>query len=153
MSKTCSSGTLADILSWVRKRTESTMAECHGWKAPRKVPDLCSKNGFSRVFSYLASALLFILPYLNTSPPPAFFFKRETKREADRESQAGSTLLVQSPTWGSISQTWDHDLSQNQEPDAQLTEPPRRPSKVTSWCTVSHPDILQREPSLTWTNA
>lgn len=29
--------------------------------------------------------------------------------------------------WSSIMETWDHDLSQNQESDAQLTEPLRCP--------------------------
>ena len=29
--------------------------------------------------------------------------------------------------WGLIPQPWDHDQSQNQELDAQLTEPARRP--------------------------
>ena len=37
--------------------------------------------------------------------------------ERERESQAGSTVSVQSPMWGYIPQPWDHDLSWNQESD------------------------------------
>ena len=45
------------------------------------------------------------------------------EREGKRESQANSVLLAQRLMWGLISQT----VSQNQELDAQSTEPPRHP--------------------------
>lgn len=32
---------------------------------------------------------------------------------------------MHSPTQASVPPLWDHDLSQNEEPDAQLSEPPR----------------------------
>ena len=35
-----------------------------------------------------------------------------------------------SPMRGSIPRPWGHDLSQNQESDVRLTEPPRRPSTL-----------------------
>ena len=35
--------------------------------------------------------------------------------------------------WGSVPQPWDHDLSQNQEADAQLTETPRNPQAPLLW--------------------
>ena len=46
---------------------------------------------------------------------------KAAEREGERESQASSTLSAQSPTWGLIPNTRDHDLSWNQESD---TEPP-----------------------------
>ena len=63
------------------------------------------------------------------------YFERERERESElgrgregeRESQADSTLPTQNPTWGLNSQLWNHDLSQNPESDAYLTEPPRCP--------------------------
>ena len=48
-------------------------------------------------------------------------------RRRERENPKQARHSVQSPTWGSILQPWDHDLSWNQESDAQLTEPPRCP--------------------------
>ena len=36
-------------------------------------------------------------------------------------------MLSENPTWGSIPQPWDQDLSQNQESDAEPTEPPMCP--------------------------
>ena len=51
----------------------------------------------------------------------------EGQRERERENLNKALHSVQRPTWGSISQPWDHDLGQNQELDAQPTEPPRRP--------------------------
>ena len=53
--------------------------------------------------------------------------ERERERERERESQADSTLTVQRPTQGSISQPQDHDLSQHQQSDAHQTEPPTCP--------------------------
>ena len=58
---------------------------------------------------------------------------RERERERERESQAGSML-------GSILWPWDHDLSQHQKLDAQLTEPPRRPSRS---CFIHGCSLLQ----------
>ena len=49
--------------------------------------------------------------------------KENLKQDPDSE---------QSLEWGSIPQTWDHDLSLNQESDAQPTKPPRRPNKADS---------------------
>ena len=47
------------------------------------------------------------------------------KRERKNCKQAPCSAW--NPTWGSISGPWDHDLSWNQESDAQPTEPPRGP--------------------------
>lgn len=41
----------------------------------------------------------------------------EEQRERERENLKQTLLWAQSPTWGSIPQPWDHDLSQNQESD------------------------------------
>ena len=51
-------------------------------------------------------------------------YEQDGQRERKRESQA-DLPWVQSPTWGSISVPWDHDLTQNQELAAQLSVPPR----------------------------
>ena len=62
-----------------------------------------------------------------------------SERERERESASGGGAerervnpkqapnSAQSPTWGSIPCPWDHELSRNQESDAELTEPPRHP--------------------------
>ena len=57
-----------------------------------------------RVFGLL---LLWVDKILKKKKISLFIFKRETMpvRETERESQAGSKLSAQSPTWGSISQT------------------------------------------------
>ena len=47
--------------------------------------------------------------------------QRERKRENLQQAPHSTWSLMQ----GSIPQPWDHDLSQNQELDAQPTEPPR----------------------------
>ena len=47
-----------------------------------------------------------------------------------RENLKQAPCPVQSPTWGSFPALWDHDLSQNQESDAHLTEPPGAPSGI-----------------------
>ena len=52
---------------------------------------------------------------------------RARGRERKRENLKQALCSAQSPMRGSIPQPWDHDLSQNQESDAQLTEPPRHP--------------------------
>ena len=63
------------------------------------------------------------------------FILRERKGEgAERESQAGSTLSVWSLTQGSIPRPWDHDLSQNQELDAQ----PTVSTKLPHYAVVIH---------------
>ena len=57
----------------------------------------------------------------------------ETEGEKDRERERKTEYLRQSPrvawglTHGSISQPCDHDLSQNQESETQLTEQPKYP--------------------------
>lgn len=43
----------------------------------------------------------------------------------ERESQVDSGAW--SATWGSISQSQDHDLSKNHELNTKQTEPPRHP--------------------------
>ena len=49
-----------------------------------------------------------------------FYFEREREwegrgeREREKESPAGPMLNAE-PTWGSISQPWDHDLSRIEE--------------------------------------
>lgn len=54
---------------------------------------------------------------------------------------------VQSPTQGSVSWPWHHDLSQNQELDTQATLPPRHPRstslvhQLTSHIRVSGPSL------------
>ena len=61
------------------------------------------------------------------------FFETQREREREREREEGERNLKQaahlawSPMRDSISQLWDHDLSQNQELDTQSTEPPRCP--------------------------
>ena len=63
------------------------------------------------------------------SLPRPFFFKfiyferkrvhgRGRESEGEKESQAGSVLLAQSPMQGLNSQLWDHNLSGNQESNA-----------------------------------
>ena len=55
-----------------------------------------------------------------------FFFFMFILRE--RNSQAGSALSAQSPTWGSnSSELCKYDLRQNQKSDVYLTESPRYP--------------------------
>ena len=41
----------------------------------------------------------------------------------ERESERENPKQMQSPTWGSIAQSWDHDLRRNQELDSQLSHP------------------------------
>ena len=50
--------------------------------------------------------------------------ERERERERAHASKAGCMLSTE-PNVGLIPQPCDHDLSLNQEPNAQLTEPPR----------------------------
>lgn len=63
------------------------------------------------------------------------FFFREGERESrsngggaegvgERENLNQASCPVQSPTWGSVLRSQDHDPSRNQESVAQLTEPP-----------------------------
>ena len=48
--------------------------------------------------------------------------REKEEKERDNPKQAPCSAL--SPTWGLIPQPWDHDQSQNQESDAQPTQPP-----------------------------
>ena len=48
--------------------------------------------------------------------------------EGQREKILSQLPAQCEPDAGSISQPQDHDLSQNQESDIQLTEPPRHPT-------------------------
>ena len=43
----------------------------------------------------------------------------------ERENPKQAPCSVQDPTWSVIPPVWDHDLSKNQQLDAQSTEPPR----------------------------
>ena len=52
----------------------------------------------------------------------------EGEGERKRENIKQPPHSVQSLTQGLIPRPWDHDLSRNQELDAQPTEPPRHPS-------------------------
>ena len=52
--------------------------------------------------------------------------KDEGQRER-RENVKQALHSAQRSRQGSIPRRWDHDLSQNQESDAQLTEPPGHP--------------------------
>ena len=52
----------------------------------------------------------------------------ERERERERESvPRSSTLPVQNPRGAGTHEVANNDLSQNQEPNAQPTEPPRHP--------------------------
>lgn len=67
-----------------------------------------------------------------------FFFLRDWERgwwggkvaegEGERESLAGSTHTQHRTRLG-FSQPWDPNLSQNPESDAQMNDPPRRPTE------------------------
>ena len=57
--------------------------------------------------------------------------EERAQREEQREKGKWTSCWAQSPMWGWIPRPWDHDLSQNQESDAQLTKPPRRPSFIS----------------------
>ena len=63
-----------------------------------------------------------------------YFREREStsggkgQREREKENLEQAVCSAWSPTWGLIPQLWDHELSRNQELDAQPTEPPRCPS-------------------------
>ena len=48
--------------------------------------------------------------------------------EGKRENLQQASCTVQSPIQGLIPRPWDHDLSRNQESDAQPAKPPRHPS-------------------------
>ena len=53
----------------------------------------------------------------------------EGQSEGEREYQAGSLLSAQSLCEGWTQKLWDHELSWNQESDAQLTQTPKCPLK------------------------
>ena len=75
-----------------------------------------------------------------------FFYFRESvsgvgeQRESNRENPKLAPHLTWNPMQGSIPQPWDHDLSRNQESDAQTTESPRHPAPVLvlSMSSVPH---------------
>ena len=56
----------------------------------------------------------------------------ERDRGRDRENSSQAPCSTQTPTRDLIPWPWDHDLSWNQESDAQLTEPPRCPTTCVS---------------------
>ena len=75
-----------------------------------------------------------------------FIYLSERQRDREREQVVGGAegegyeevknvqqvlCWVQSVVWGSVSRPWDHDLSQNQKLNTQLTEPPRCPTCET----------------------
>ena len=49
--------------------------------------------------------------------------ERQREREGERENLKQAPCSAQSLTWGSIPRSWDHDLSQDQDSDAQPTVP------------------------------
>ena len=56
--------------------------------------------------------------------------QREGGREGGRERILSRLHTAWSLMQGSVTQPWDHDLTQNQELNAQPTEPPRCPSSI-----------------------
>ena len=65
-----------------------------------------------------------------------FFIRRRGRvskggEEGEGENPKQAPRLARSPMQGSTLQRWDHDLSWNQELDAQQTEPPRCPTFST----------------------
>ena len=70
----------------------------------------------------------FILHFF-TMPVDYFRLRPLRSREGGRgkENMKWTLCSVWSLIWGSISRPGDHDRSQNQESDAQLTAPPRCP--------------------------
>ena len=72
--------------------------------------------------------LMFI--YLEREKKRTCTWVGEGQGEMEKENPKQSPCSVWSPKWGLIPWPWDYDLSQNQESDAQQTEPPRHPSKL-----------------------
>ena len=70
--------------------------------------------------------------------------REEGQRERERASQADSVLSTQpdSLTWDSISWSWAHNLSQNQESVTSQTELPRGPHLCEHRCLPSLSDPL-----------
>ena len=60
---------------------------------------------------------------------------RERERERERENPKQALCSARSPTQGSIPWPWDHDPSQNQDSNGQLTEPPRH-TKINFFRTL-----------------
>ena len=55
----------------------------------------------------------------------------EMVRGREIENLEQALCSAQSPMQGLILQSWDHDLSQNQEWDTQLTKPSTHPSNLS----------------------
>lgn len=83
--------------------------------------------------------LRFALPILHLALwdirvfPKMYLFSLEEARVGGRENFKQTPCCVWSPTWGSISRPWGHDLRRNQESDAQLTESPRCARCFSNW--------------------
>ena len=67
------------------------------------------------------------------------------EREGETESQAGSVLSAQRPSEARTPELQDHDLSRNQESDAQPTEPPRQ-----HHCICVYKLLCQTDVSIHW---
>ena len=84
-----------------------------------------------------------------------YLFEREKAGVVgvQRERETNQTpCWVWSPAWGSISGPRDHDLSWNQESEAQPTEPPKCPKEspisnifhIIIWCVIFQPKYFPR---------
>ena len=60
----------------------------------------------------------------------------EGQRQRKRKNRKQAPCPAWNPTWGSISQVWDHDPSRNQELDAYPTEPPTCPDPWYIWLLI-----------------
>ena len=88
--------------------------------------------------------------------PHLHFFKKRFVYLLERESMAGGakgenlqadSLLSMQPFSAWSQYPWDPDLSQNQESEDQLTEPPRHPNSTCILCTLS---VLVLTTTLRW---
>ena len=95
-----------------------------------------------------------------------YLFQRECMsmrkgRGTWRQNLKQTPLWTPSHMWDSTPWPRDHDPKQNQELDAQSTEPPCHPSwpkfhellglyKITSWCLISLKQLLLRCSSPLW---
>lgn len=64
-----------------------------------------------------------------------------------REPQADSPRSTEADSGGSISWLWDQNLSQNQESEAQPTEPPRHPDNTNQFLKnfISITKVIQKQ--------
>ena len=85
---------------------------------------------FQQIFTWVWGIVWIKLPFFKL-----FILKERerawgrSRREGERESQAGSVLSVQSPMWGL--ELTNHEImtwAKNQESDAEPNEPPRHPN-------------------------